>query len=754
MKTRYIPPTIFTLIVSACLSLSAQTKFDAVSGRSGAVSSVEGLTGTSERLGSATTSPSVGFAKVAYYGSAGYEPQSIATGDVNGDGRPDIVVANFVSCVNGCVTSYVGVLLGNGDGTFQVAVPYAAGIFASAVALADVNGDGKLDIVVANECQTAPNPNCETTSAVSILMGNGDGTFQPPVSYGTGGYEALSVAIADLNGDGYPDIAVANYCENDSNCAVDGNVSILLNKGDGTFRAGASYDTGGIYSRSVAVADVNGDGHADLVVSNAGRCNTEACDTGEISVFMGNGDGTFQPPVFYSSGGTAGESVAVSDVNGDGYPDLIVANMCLTVATCNNGSIIGVLLNNGDGTFQNALTYSSGGEYGSSGIAVADVNGDGKPDIVLANSCVINTSTGSCGGNSGTVSVLAGNGNGTFQAAVVYQTSGREGPSAVAITDVNGDHRPDLLVSVSCPVGSCGPKGLGAAAVFLNNFTATTKTALTSSPNSSFVNQSVRFTATISSNSEVPNGSVITFYQGTAELGTGTTTNGVATLTTSFSKKGAFTIKAEYAGDVFHKASSGAVNVVVNTYSTTTALSTAPNPSAYGQAVLLTAVVSTAGSTTPTGAVTFYNGTSSLGTGTLDSTGAVILNTVKLSVGSDSLTAKYLGDTLNEKSTSAAVIQTVQPAKITMTLISSPNPSASGKSVKFTATLTSNGNTPNGQTVMFSFNGGSLGTATISGGKASYSTATLPVGTDKVTASYAGDVDHSSASASASQTVN
>ena len=154
------------------------------------------------------------------------------------------------------------------------------------------------------------------------------------------------------------------------------------------------------------------------------------------------------------------------------------------------------------------------------------------------------------------------------------------------------------------------------------------------------------------------------------------------------------------------------------------------------------------------GKVTFKNGATSLGAATLDSTGTATLTKTNLPAGTDLLTASYGGDALNAKSTSTAVSQTVNQAQIMMTLSSSPNPSIVGKSVKFTATLSSNGGLPNGQTVTFSLNGTTLRTATVSGGNATLSTTTLPVGSDVVTAAYAGDANHTSASVSVTQTVN
>ena len=249
------------------------------------------------------------------------------------------------------------------------------------MAVADVNGDGKLDLLVANAI-CAPS-DCATGS-VGVLLGNGDGTFQPVVTYDSGGFSAESVAVADVNGDGKPDLLVANTCVADGafNC-VNGSVGVLLGNGDGTFQSVVSYGSDGTGASSIAVKDVNGDGKPDLLVANAcGNDGEYGCMIGSVGVLLGNGNGTFRAAVNYASGGYEADSVAAGDVNGDGNPDLVVASQCGNSGNCNG--VVGVLLGNGDGTFQPVVTYDSGG-YEAQSVAVADVNGDGKPDLVVAN---------------------------------------------------------------------------------------------------------------------------------------------------------------------------------------------------------------------------------------------------------------------------------------------------------------------------------------------------------------------------------
>ncbi len=638
------------------------------------------------RPGSPQTS-GLNFANGVAYGSGGDGAWSVAVADLNGDGKPDIVVGNFGS-------NNVGVLLGNGDGTFQTVVAYdAGGAGAYSVAVADLNGDGKPDIVL------------EGGNNVGVLLGNGDGTFQTVVTYGAGGAGAVSVAVADLNGDSKPDIVVANSGSN--------NVGVLLGNGDGTFQTAVTYGSGGYDSwgsgQVVAAADVNGDGKPDIVVAN--NCADSACDNGgSVGVLLGNGDGTFQTAVAFGSGGNGTDAVAVADVNGDGKPDLVVTNL--------NSPAVGVLLGNGDGTFQQATTYYLG--YATHGLAVEDVDGDGKLDIVVAES--------SWSG----LSVLLGNGDGTFQTALSY-TSGVPCDIGVAVTDVSRDGKPDILVTNPCYPSSVG--------VLINTSLTPTTTALTSSLNPSNFGQAVTFTATVTAQrgfyKGTPTGTA-SFYDGTTLLGTGTLSGGVATYTTSALSVGSHSMKAVYAGDTNCLGStSGVLKQVVNQNSTTTSLTSSLDPSIYGQAVTFTATV-TGQNGTPTGTVSFYDGTTFLGTGTL-SNGVATYGTSALSVGSHSMTAVYGGDTNFSGSTSNVLKQVVNQASTTTALRSSRNPSNYGQAVTFHATITGQyGGTPTG-TVSFYDGTTLLGTGTLKNGAATYTISALSAGSHSMTAVYGGD---------------
>jgi hypothetical protein len=337
--------------------------------------------------------------------TVGSGPSAIVAGDFNGDGRLDLAVANA-----GNYPDFVGsvsVLLGNGDGTFQPQVTYPVGTFPDAIVAGDFAGTGHLDLATANFGSLG-----SPASTVSVLLGNGDGTFQSPVSYPVGSGPD-GIAAGDFTGHGRIDLAVANSNDN--------TVSILLGNGDGGFRPATTVGVGSV-PLSLVAGDFNGDGHTDLAVANGGGL----FGASTVSVLLGNGDGSFQPQMTYVVGSYPATIVA-ADLNGDGHLDLATANL--------NENTVSVLLGNGDGTFRTQQKYMTGpGPYP---IAAGDFNGDGRLDLA----------TGNIFDSPASVSLLFGHGDCTFEPQLRLGDATGASPSSAVAGDFNGDGRLDLAVA-------------------------------------------------------------------------------------------------------------------------------------------------------------------------------------------------------------------------------------------------------------------------------------------------------------------
>lgn len=328
-----------------------------------------------------TPVPQVNFAQTNVLSVSG-NPFVMTTADLNKDGILDLVLCREL-------TGKVSVLLGTGGGGFGAAKDYLIQGMCVSLVLGDFNGDGNVDVAASN------------TALVSVLLGKGDGTLAQPVNFKVG-MDPQGLVVGDFNGDGKLDLATANF---DSS-----SVSVLIGNGDGTFQGHVDY-TVDADPQGLVTGDFNGDGIQDLVVSN----KTE----NEVSLLVGVGDGTFANPVLFPAGVNPA-CLATGDFNHDGKLDLVVSNLNPITFP------ISILLGTGDGTFQPRKGYPA---VALGTPQVADVNGDGFLDIVMANQAG--------------PEVLLGKGDGTFQAGVLFSTLSA---NALTIADFNGDGRLDFAV--------------------------------------------------------------------------------------------------------------------------------------------------------------------------------------------------------------------------------------------------------------------------------------------------------------------
>ncbi|MFA4973159.1 MAG: VCBS repeat-containing protein [bacterium] len=324
------------------------------------------------------------FAPAVIY-ATGANPVDIMAADLDSDGDLDLTSSNR----SGAIYDF-SVFLNNGDGTYAAGVTYPTDNPTVAIAAADLDADGNVDLL------TNQDP-----GVTSVFMGHGDGTFDAQVDYVTGG-RSHSIIAADLDGDGDVDAAIGFTTPD---------ISVLLNNGDGTFGASTAYATGDS-PRHLTAADFDKDGDLDIATANSVDNN--------ISVLMGNGDGTFAAQTAYDVG-TGPLSIVASDFDEDGEIDLAVAN--------NLSDNLSILLGNGDGTFAAEVTYGTGTQ--PNGLAATDLDGDGNVDLATANS------------GSNDVSVLFGNGDGTFAADVVYSTASTA-PIDIVSADLDNDGALDL----------------------------------------------------------------------------------------------------------------------------------------------------------------------------------------------------------------------------------------------------------------------------------------------------------------------
>ncbi len=386
------------------------------------------------------------FGAVATYATGGSYSNFVATGDLNGDNRPDILVSNTSS-------NNIGVLLQQANGSFAPVVIYSTGgTSTQQAALGDVNGDGRLDAVVANF----------DSNNVSVLLGTGTGTLGTARLYALPtGANPFGLSLADINKDGRLDIVTGNSYYGGN--ATTGSVSILLNSATGTFGAPTSYVTGGSL-RCLALADFNKDGTLDIACTSAHTPSTNG--TGSVYVLLSQGS-SYASAVRYQTNSRS-YLIDKGDLNRDGQPDLVF--------DLAENAGIGVLIGKAGGGFSPMASYTVNSTF-PTGVALGDVTGDSQLDVVVGNQ------------SASTADVLSGTGTGSFSTTTSFGSGGT--PYTTLLTDMNGDGKLDIVTANTSTTGNTSTSTVG---VLLNTAVYTAPTLAVISPASGMVGTNVTLT--------------------------------------------------------------------------------------------------------------------------------------------------------------------------------------------------------------------------------------------------------------------
>lgn len=727
----------------------------------------------------------------------GFLPTAIVAGDFNGDGKIDLAVLNTcgtdpVDCYPRAVPNGLGtitILFGDAVGGFT-ASPSApvTGLVPYDMVAADFNGDGILDLAVANSGD----------NTVTLLMGNGDGTFTPATASTPTGQRPFALAVGDFNRDGNLDLAVVNSNDN--------TVSILLNQNCSagapaacTFAPAPVSPAVGSGPFAIAAGDLNADGFLDLAVTNS--------TSNSVSILLGDGTGAFTAAVpatgpDFSTGSTP-EGLVLADFNDDGRLDIVTANATgsytylrqaavpqLSLTSSSASTTFGILVNytvtltppfsqpNPSGTvtfFDGATPFKTIPmttdqvmlQYGTLSTGTHQVyavfSGDSNFTPATSNSVSEFVSqaqtTTTLSSNVLTVPyglsfTLTANVQQNSAASVTRLVSFFDESTGTDLGDVTPTNNQAQLTLSKLSIGSHviiavyqGDANFNtsqSSTVTINSVQTSTGTAVSASPNTASAGQNVTFTAIVTPSPSNPVTGTVNFLDFGVSIGSGVVSGNTAHFSTTTLSVGSHAITAQYSGDSnFTGSTSAPITEGISVGATTTAITVSPNPATFAQSVTLTGTVTPPTGLSATGTINFMDGTTSLGTATITNNAAQ-LSITTLALGAHSLTAVYSGSAALATSTSSAVVENISQASTSVSNVSNLNPAPFGQGVQFTATVQTPNGVPATGNVSFSDGATSLGSAIVTNNGVQHNTATLIYGgflggTHTITATYGGD---------------